>query len=92
MIDIIGWRDSISIPEEYKTYREALIKMTELPWNISDGHLASMNIATHRIKIIWPYIQRKHFIPCNAESLPEVRESEKKEIERMMEVKLIESA
>lgn len=56
--------------------------------NIWDGHSGTINTATHRIVMTSPYIKPIDSAPYGA--APKLRESEKEEMERMLELGVIE--
>lgn len=78
----IDWWSNIKISREFKKYLEALFAMLEALQNMWDGHLGTINIATLRIELAKPYIRPLQSASFRA--VPEVRESEEKEIDQKL--------
>lgn len=83
------WEEVINIGDEFKNHRQRLSEILSKCKEMCDGHLGTIKMTTHRIKL--PDDAKTCFQqPYPAATTP--CEHEKKEIERMLKEEVIESS
>ena len=85
----VHWSDMFNIDDAYIEYNDELLSLLEPFEAICDGHLGTVNITQHRI-VLEPGAKPVFQPPYLAG--PRQREFEKAEIQKMMEVDVIEPA
>lgn len=85
-----NWKDTIYIPPEYAAYRTQFINLLEHFKEMWNGYFGKIITATHRYKLSSPDARPNRAVPDRAGS--KARRAEKKEIDKMLALKVIEPA
>lgn len=85
-----AWHNNIKIHKKYKEYREAFLEILQPFQSMWDGHVGPINIAPHLIELTSTYIRPIHSAIYRTST--KARESEKREIDRILKENVIDPA